>query len=345
MAERPLRVWVLSDGQPGHYNQSRGMIQALRRTGPVDVSWISAKLRLGLARNLLRSVLNRDQAPRSLWPLRLAYRFDALPGAGCDLIVSAGGKTSFANAWLAAVLAVPNLYAGSLRGLSAQRFSLVLTLEPVPGAASNLVVPLPPSAIDSDQVEPLGRRFRQQLGDPDQHYWTLLLGGDGAGYRYTQGDWLCLARLINTLARRHDIRWLLVSSRRTGRRAEALLSEHVDAACVARACWYQSGDEYQAEAWLGAAERVFVTEDSMTMLTEAACARRPVHSLKPETAQPAQRYEQALQRFAAQGWLCRRRIAELADQVEALDAQQCQALAGSPTEWLADRLRERLGLG
>jgi mitochondrial fission protein ELM1 len=345
MAERPLSVWVLSDGQPGHYNQSRGIIQALRRVRPVEVSWVNAELRLGLARNLLRGVLNRDQAPRSLWLLRLAYRFDALPGAGCDLIVSAGGKTSFANAWLASVLALPNLYAGSLRGLSARRFSVVLTLEPVPGAASNLVVPLPPSALNSDEVDGLGAAFRQQLGPPGQRYWTLLVGGDGAGYRYARADWLGLARLVNALAARHRIRWLLVSSRRTGRRAEDLLSEHVDAAWIARACWYRDGDEYQAEAWLGAAERIFVTEDSMTMLTEAASARRPVHSLWPETAAPEPRYEQALQRFAGQGWLCRHRIAELAHRVEALDEQPCQALAEAPTQWLADQLRERLGLG
>ena len=93
---------------------------------------------------------------------------------------------------------------------------------------------------------------------------------------------------------------------------------------------------------VGAAERVFVTEDSMTMLSEAACALRPVHSLRPATAAPAQRYEQALQRFAGQRWLCRHTIAELADRVEALDAQHCQALAASPTQRLADQLRERL---
>ena len=216
MAERPLNAWVLSDGQPGHYNQARGIVQALRRIRPVEVSWISAKLRLGLVRSLLRGVLNSDRPPRSLWPLRLAYGFDALPGERCDLIVSAGGKTSFANAWLARVLAVPNLYAGSLRGLSARRFSVVLTLEPVPGAASNLVVPLPPSAIDSDEVEQLGAAFRRQLGPPGERYWALLLGGHGAGSRYTQASWLCLAARVNTLARRPDVRGLRVSSGGTG---------------------------------------------------------------------------------------------------------------------------------
>lgn len=344
MAEPPLNVWVLSDGQPGHYNQARGIVRALRRIRPVEVSWINAKLRLGVARNLLRSALNRNPAPRSLWPLRLAYRFDALPATNCDLIVSAGGRTSFANAWLAAVLRVPNLYAGSLRGLSARRFSVVLTLEAVPGGASNLVVPLPPSALDSDEVDRLGAAYRRQLGPPGQRFWALLIGGDGAGYRYAAQDWVDLARLINKLASRYQIRWLLVSSRRTGRRGEALLKQHVDSSARAAACWFRDRDEYRAEAWLGAAEYVFVTEDSMTMLTEAACARRPVHSLRPATAAPAQRYEQALERFAGQGWLCRHGIAELADHVEALDAQQCRALTASPTQWLADQLRERLGL-
>jgi len=344
MAERPLNAWVLSDGRPGHYNQARGILQALRRIRPVEVSWIDAKLRLGLARNLLRSVLNGSQAPRSLWPLRLVYRFDALPETRCDLIVSAGGKTSFANAWLAAVLKVPNLYAGSLRGLSARRFAVVLTLEPVPGAAANLVVPLPPSALDSDEADRLGAAFRRRLGPPGQRYWTLLVGGDGAGYRYAPEDWVALARLINSVARRHQIRWLLVSSRRTGRRAEALLKQHVDSSVRAAACWFQDREEYRAEAWLGAAEYIFVTEDSMTMLTEAASARRPIHSLRPATAAPAQRYEQALERFAGQGWLCRHRIADLAGQPETLNAQHCQPLAASPTQWLADRLRERLGL-
>ena len=73
MAERPLNAWVLSDGQPGHYNQARGIVRALRRIRPVEVSRINAELRLGLARGLLRSVLNRNRAPVSLWPLRLAY--------------------------------------------------------------------------------------------------------------------------------------------------------------------------------------------------------------------------------------------------------------------------------
>jgi mitochondrial fission protein ELM1 len=339
-----LRICVLSDGHPGHYNQSRGIVRALRSIRPVEECWIDAQLRFGLARNLLRGYLNRGRSPASLWPLRVFYRLRGWPGAGCDLIVSAGGRTAFANAWLAAVLRVPNLYAGSLRGLSAQRFSVVLTLEAVQGAASNLVVPVPPSAIDDQRVEREGAEFRARLNGQGERYWTLLVGGDGAGYRYAQDDWRRLARLADTLAARYGVRWLLVSSRRTGRRAEALLKQHIEARHVAAACWYGAGDGYQPEAWLGAAERVFITEDSMTMLAEAIHARRPVHSLRPVCAAPGARYERALQGFVAGGMLCRHGVAELLRQPGLPDARQCHAPGAAPNRWLAEQLRQRLGL-
>ena len=343
MAEQALRVCVLSDGQPGHYNQSRGILAALRRIRPVDEFWFTLDLRLGLLRNPLCRYLNRRR-PRALWPLRLFYRSRALPGAGCDLLVSAGGKTAFANAWIARVLDVPNVYAGSLRGLSAGGFSVVLTLEPVDGAANNLVVPLPPSPVDAERVERLGAGFRAQLGAAQQGYWTLLLGGTGAGYRYTKADWLTLARLTNRLAAQHGIRWLLVSSRRSGSAAQRLLERQVHGAAIAATCWYGQGNEYRAEAWLGAAQRVFVTEDSMTMLTEAVYARRPVHSLRPAQAAPGRRNEQALQRFAARGLLCRHNLAELEDKTELLDMTRGKVIEACPTQWLAEQLGRRLGL-
>jgi mitochondrial fission protein ELM1 len=341
MGEAPLRIALLSDGQPGHYNQSRGIVAALQHIRPVEVSGVTLKLRMGLMRNLLRRWLNRHR-PCTLWPLRLCYGGDALPLKVPDVIVSSGGKTSFASAWLAAVLGVPNVYAGSLRGLSADRFTVVLTLEPLAGADSNLVVPLPPSAVDPERVEQLGRSFRARLGVPDQRYWTLLVGGDGAGYRYTRGDWLTLARLMNTLSARHGIRWLLVTSRRTGRPAETLLKQGVKNETVAAACWCGDGDAYQAEAWLGAAERVLVTEDSMTMLTEAAYALRPVHSLRPVSAAPEPRYEQALQGFLQRGFLCRNSLSELDAQPQLPDLSQCRGLDASPTPWLAEQLHLRL---
>ncbi|MFQ5644228.1 MAG: hypothetical protein ACE5FQ_11105, partial [Thiogranum sp.] len=150
---KPLRVWVLSDGQPGHYNLSRGVLDALRRLRPVQEFRVNTRLRIGLGRNILRLILNRVRAPLSYNLLKLFYAIDELPEQDCDLIVSAGGKTSFANAWLARLKQVPNVFTGSLRRLSPGHFSAVLTLESPDDSPVYLSLELPPSALDAGRLE------------------------------------------------------------------------------------------------------------------------------------------------------------------------------------------------
>ena len=209
MVSERKRVWLLSDGQPGHDSRSRGIVRALADVMPLDVQVVELKMRMGLARNALRYLLNHTHSPLPLSLLKLFYRIRNLPEGKCDLIVSAGGKTSFANAWLARQTGAKNIFAGTLRRLQARQFSVVMTLEPVPGANNNLVVPLLPTTIDLKSVAGQGERLRKQLAGDGQRYWLILLGGKGAGYWYRQRDWMYIARIMNTLADRHGIRWLL----------------------------------------------------------------------------------------------------------------------------------------
>lgn len=341
----PLQVWVLSDNRPGHYNQSRGIVAALERLRPVEQHWLALDLRAGAARTAMRWLLNRGRRLPSPRALQLFYRMPALPTPPCDLIVSAGGRTSFANAWLAQHCGVRNIFAGSLRRLSPELFDLVLTLEPLdPPAAANLVLELPPSAIDADGVARRGAALRARLGLEQERVWTLVLGGNGAGYRYRDADWRQLAMLLNRVAARGGIRWLLVSSRRTGDAAERLLKRRIDPAALAAACWYGDGDADCIERFLGAAERVFVTEDSMTMLTEAICSRKPVISLRPAQAQPDARYGAMIERFAGSAWICRYGIGALSDDIGSLDAAQCAPLQAAPLDALSNELARRLDL-
>jgi mitochondrial fission protein ELM1 len=335
--ERSLQVWVLSDGQPGHFNQSRGIVLALRMVRPVKVSWIDVRLRFGLARKLLRWYLNRASGQWARKALQLFYRMDALPQQPCELIVSAGGNTSFANVWLAQLMGVPNVFAGSLRGLDPALFRAVLTLEPIAGAASSLPVMLPPSPIQAGAASERGERLRARLGTTADRYWTLLLGGDGAGYRYREEDWRALQQLLKSLSHQYGIRWLIASSRRTGPAAERLLRDGLGSGAALQ-CWYTDGDVFHIEEFLGAAERVFVTEDSMTMLTEAIYSQRPVHSLAPRRAKPDERFSRALQRFVEQGWLCRHGIDELLSHPERIEQHQCRLLSESPAMELGERL-------
>ena len=336
---------MLSDGQPGHYNLSRGVISALKRVRPVEEHWLTLQLRFGLMRNLLRFFLNRfSRLPASSW-MRLFYVMPDLSARRCDLIVSAGGKTSFANAWLGRDMNVPNIFAGSLRRLSPQLFTVVLTLEPVdPPSAANLVLDLPPSTVDDITLDQQGEQLRQNLRLPHERLYTLLIGGDGAGYQYSARDWKQLGQLLNVLGERYQIRWLLLGSRRTGNEAQRIVESTVDSALVAGSAWYESGKQVEIGAYLGAAEQVFVTEDSMTMVTEAIYSRRPVVSLRPASVASTQRYEAMMKRFADRRWICRYSVSSLLERPGQLTEQVCSPLTESPLDGLAGQLARRLQL-
>lgn len=345
MSETPLRVWVLSDNQPGHYNLSSGVIAALRRVGPVEERRVVLRLRFGLMRNLLRFFLNRNyNLPASGW-MRLFYSRPELPAQPCDLIVSAGGKTSFANAWLGRDLKVPNIFIGSLRRLSPELFTVTLTLEPVtPPSVTNLVLELPPSTIDKAVIDRKAERLRQALKLPDQRLYALLIGGDGAGYKYDKQDWARLGRLLNVLSARYQVRWLLLGSRRTGVEARQVIGSTADSAAIAASAWYEPGEKSKIEAFLGAAEKVFVTEDSMTMVAEAIYSQRPVVSLRPTVVASTKRYATMMKRFADQRWICRYDMSALLETPDQLAEQGCNPLARSPLDELSEQLVRRLQL-
>jgi hypothetical protein len=51
-------VWVVSDGVPGHFNQSKGVLFALERDFELEVHWIELTLKHKLYRRPLTWLLN-----------------------------------------------------------------------------------------------------------------------------------------------------------------------------------------------------------------------------------------------------------------------------------------------
>ena len=88
----PLKVIFLADTRPGHYHLAEGVIAAVERLRPVEVTRIEVKRKWIVPTRWLRRRINAQSffPPRML---RMAYRIqaDELPKA--DLVVSAGGET------------------------------------------------------------------------------------------------------------------------------------------------------------------------------------------------------------------------------------------------------------
>lgn len=310
MSDKPvLNVWCLSDGRPGHFNQSKGLLQALELGYQLELSWIEVSLRLKPLRKLLRALLNR--APGSAGLVERCYQAE-LPAGTPDLIISTGGNTAFLNAALAQRFSCQNYFIGSLRGLTPTLFSKVLTIEPI-GSDNNIVMPLAPVPSDRPAQQQAADELRQSLNIPAvQPLWTLLIGGSTDQYRFSDQDWQALAQQMNQLARAHNIRWLVTSSRRTGIEIEQQLSAALESNLLADTTWYCQQPRKVMAAYLGAAEVVFCTEDSLSMLTEGIASGKPVIALQPGERSPDQRYAAALERLVDRGWLQQQPMAEMA---------------------------------
>ena len=179
----PLVVWMVSDGKPGHVNQSLGLAEALARATPAQIRTLPA---LPACRAWLALLLKR-------------FPGNQLPAP--DLIVGAGHATHLTL-----------LAAGRARGGR----SVVLMKPSLPRRAFDLCI-LPEHdgvAADAHTLVTAGalNRIRPSV-DRDPNYGLLLIGGASPHF-----DWdsdAIQVQIRSILTRTPDIQWTLTTSRRT----------------------------------------------------------------------------------------------------------------------------------
>jgi mitochondrial fission protein ELM1 len=308
-----LRILIPSDGKPGHYKKAAAIAQALAAEQPADVSFLDVRLRLALFHDVLRRHLRRHRRlPGPRW-LSLFYRLPAALPPRPDLIISSGGKTTFVNAWLAQHYGCPNVFIGGTRGVHDAYFSRIVVHDAAYDGDPRFIPSLIPTEITSELLRRAAADYVALRDDAfrARRHWTLLIGGDSGGYRFRQPDWESLGVAIRVLAERHSIRWLMTTSRRTGRGAEEVLrradlAPHIDELQI-----FRTDPRRIYNALLGCAESIFCTEDSGTMLTEAAAAGKPLFSIRPRTAEATPALRDLLQFYESRGRLKRVAIDDL----------------------------------
>ena len=339
MSRPVLVVWVVSDGIAGHYNQSKGVLLALQQQYDVQAHWLTIRLRGGWLRTPLKYLLNATHGKLALAWLAWCYRDLVLPDAMPQVIVGAGGRSMYAVAALAHLTQAAGVFVGSLRGLSPRLFAAVMVLEshPEPQYITLETAPMPVDAMQQQQAA-----AQWQHAHPDQtgELWAMLIGGDGAGAVYQPQDWHTLAAHMNQLAADRGIRWLITTSRRTGLTAEKTLQQVLNPQYLADAIWWAQQPKPVMQAFLGRAQVVCCTAESLSMLTEAIVARRPVLALTPQHFAPDARYQAALDRLAQRQRLALCAFTSL--QAQADQVTQLCVMQQDTHQWLAERLKTQL---
>jgi hypothetical protein len=222
------------------------------------------------------------------WLIIFAYHGVRFPQESVDLVVSCGGQTLYLNVFLARHLAAKNLFIGSLRGVSPLCFSAVMTTRKKEGVGNQIVLELSPGNVDEALVAEKGAGFRQRIKMENEKLWVIMVGGNGSGYRWDDVDADTLCSSLHAMAKLHDVKWLLSTSRRTPKKLERKLQqftvEHPE--FFAYAVFFRQSPEKIAGDYMGAGDRIFVTEDSTSMISEAIAARKPLVTLAPRHALP-----------------------------------------------------------
>jgi mitochondrial fission protein ELM1 len=277
-------LWIISDGNPGHYNQSLAIAEALVRNHGAAIHWVKVRLAVrGFLRPTLTALTNCLRRPLPAALESLCYRFEApLPAERPDIIVSSGGDTAFLNVLLARRLNCRNLFVGQPASLNYRNFDAVLDTEPPRNERNCIRLGYLPTRLTPESARRAGVEFRQEKGLGERPLCSMLIGGKSRTHEYGGADWRALAEAMNHLAAKYGFGWLVTSSRRTGAEGERLLQELLDPKLVADTTWWGADPRNVVPAYLGASQAAFCTQDSMTMLSESIASGQPVYALRPQ---------------------------------------------------------------
>ena len=338
----PLKIIFLADTRPGHYHIAQGVIAALSRLRPVEVTRIEVKRKWIVPTRWLRARINAETfyPPRML---RMAYRIDAETLPKADLVVSAGGETHMPNICVTRLLDVPNIFCGSLlRGLDPANFSLIISSYDRDADDERYLVTLKPSSIDPDA---LGRPETVPRFGPDRppKRAGLLIGGKAGSFRYTAKEWEALLAFAKAVSKAWGTRWLISTSRRTPDAVADRIAELAkDESVVETFIDFRTAGPGTLPEIFANAEVIVCTEDSSSMVSEAVSARLPVVGVAPARHRFTE--DETLYRdfLMHNGWARVVAIADLTPDSFADALSEIEPLQDNPLDALAAKLKERL---
>jgi mitochondrial fission protein ELM1 len=267
-------IWIFNEGSPGHLSQSIGFCDVLKQLYPVQVVEVFGRTTLrGWQRHLLRFLIGKNGRPISLgWLSRIADIRVPENLETPDLIVSSGGKSVFAAYAYALFYQIPYVFIGERKPYPSQWFHAVFS----------------PSADEVDEKThlldliptPASGQLRGLNGGPENRTWCMIIGGRSRSFPFCRQDWAVLAQRMNQLAERENIRWLVTTSRRTGLEAERVLQRELNPDIIKDAIWWAAEPRRELYSFMSRSERLFVTQDSITMVTEAIASGCPVVTIR-----------------------------------------------------------------
>lgn len=296
-----MNILIIKDDKPGHYNQSEGLLLALKNIYPnSNIEYLNIEIKNKLSRKILRFLLNKFTSfftkSKNLRYLSQFFKKYNLPLVKPDIILSTGGNTSNFNAWLSKAYHSKNILNGALRGLNEDLFSFVTTVIDL-GYKNQLILDVAPNVINQNILKEKSEEFLiTNKIDENSNFYSLLIGGDGSGYKYDDKFYSDLILFVKKISKEKNIKWLITTSRRTPLEVECKLQRELLNSC-AYFVSFNKKEEKVLLAFLGLSELVFVTEESASMISEAISSSKPVFTIGNDIKNKNANYSRILEKF------------------------------------------------
>lgn len=293
-------VGVFHEGVPGHRNQSLGIAEQLQ----VMTGCILKEFEVPNFRGLERIVRVKGRL-KKLPQLKLEELSKWLTKAGGDLIlkevrcwlketeispqevllISAGSRTAPYLLAVSRILGCRSAVVMTPKylGTAPFTFGIIPSHDFMEERANELVTLGAPNRINRAEIKGAGDTLLEQFPSQGDQRWAILIGGENSTFRIPP-TWVdrTLTPILDR-AQEEKIDVYLATSRRTRHETEQAILKLCQKYSNVRLVWLASEHkENPVPGLLGLAERVFCTEDSISMVSESLTAGKPVTLLRTE---------------------------------------------------------------
>jgi mitochondrial fission protein ELM1 len=339
---KPLKVFLLSDDYPGHFNFAHGVLAAMERIRPIAYTERSVRGLLSYRMRAVRPLVSRGPTALRL-ALKLGYGIDARDVSDVDLVISGGGDTIAGNVALARLLKVPNIFCGSLRGgLKLDQFSLVITSYEEKVDHPRHIGTLKPSVFGPELFNRPAVPIRYGSDNPPK-LAGLLIGGDSGKFRYLREEWTDVLAFPRALNAAWGTRWLISTSRRTPDFvADAIAEMARDKTLVDLFVDFRTAGPGTLRPIFEHAEIMVCTSDSSSMLSEAIAVHLPVVGILPASYGFKPQEGEYREMMREKNWARFIPLTELTVERFANELSEVQPPRENHLDRLADQLRQKL---
>lgn len=272
----PPRIWLMMGHRAGDNSQVLALGEGLQRAlgWPFEIKRFAYRptellSNLLLGPNLVGMVAGKSSPLAPPWP---------------DLILTAGRRNEPICRWIqrqarnqAPGQRVRIVHMGR-SWARIERFDLIVTTPQyrLPERPNILHNETPLHRIHADHLAAEAEAWRPRFADLPEPCIAVVMGGNSGPYSFDPAAGARLGRQASALARARGGSLLVTTSARTPADAVDAFEANLEApAHIYR--WRKDAAENPYFAFLGLAEELIVTGDSMSMLTEACATRKPVH--------------------------------------------------------------------